>query len=154
MRFTISGDGLDRFRQNIRAITRATGGRNLAHVVEAGALICEAEAKIRAPVDLGTLRASIGTTVRAVTNTAADAFVGPTVHYGPYVEFGTGVFAERGDGRRTPWKYFNPRWQRWVRTVGNWPQPYLRPALREGKPKIVTAMQTAFKGLLALAGHR
>lgn len=52
----------------------------------------EATAKQFAPVDTGALRNSIGTDITA-NGLAAE--VGPTVDYGPYVEFGTSRMAPR-----------------------------------------------------------
>lgn len=32
-------------------------------------------------------------------------YIGTNVEYAPYVEFGTGIYADDGDGRKTPWAY-------------------------------------------------
>lgn len=61
-----------------------------AQVVAKSALSVEAGAKNRAPVDTGALRNSIGTDVSGLSAT-----VGPTVHYAPYLEFGTRRMAAR-----------------------------------------------------------
>ena len=49
-----------------------------------------------APVDQGTLRASITTEVRGTGKTLA-CRVGTNLKYGFYVEFGTGIYAGRGE---------------------------------------------------------
>lgn len=61
------------------------------------ALIVEAEAKLKCPVDTGELRQSI-------THNVYDDYaeVGTNYEYAPYVEFGTGLFAAKNDGRQTP----------------------------------------------------
>ena len=47
-----------------------------------------------------------------------------------YVELGTGIFAEKGNGRKTPWvwKDFNGKWHF---TRGMAPRPFLRPAVED-----------------------
>lgn len=54
--------------------------------------------------------------------------VGSNVEYAPYVELGTGVYAEDGKGRKTPWSYQDHEGN-WHRTSGMPPRPYLRPAV-------------------------
>ena len=60
-------------------------------------LLVEEEAKKRCPVETGTLRRSIHTELH---DTYGE--VGTNLHYAPYVEFGTGLFATEGNGRQTP----------------------------------------------------
>ena len=56
--------------------------------------------------------------------------VGTNVTYAPYVELGTGIYAEEGNGRKTPWVYQDDE-GRWHRTSGMHAQPYLRPAIEK-----------------------
>lgn len=53
--------------------------------------------------------------------------IGSNLFYSVYVELGTGIFAEKGNGRKTPWvwKDFNGKWHF---TRGMAPRPFLRPA--------------------------
>ena len=60
--------------------------RKAQRVVAKTAHDIEADAKSLAPVDTGMLRNSIGTTI---SNGGLSAEIGPTVHYAPYLEFGT-----------------------------------------------------------------
>ena len=46
-----------------------------------------------------------------------------------YVEFGTGQFAEKGNGRKTPWVYYSKKLNRFVYTTGMKARPSLRPGL-------------------------
>lgn len=96
------------------------------------ALIVESSAKQKAPVDKGLLRQSIHT---EVDTSKLQATVGTPLSYAPYVEYGTGIHASKGDGRHTPWSYQRPDGQ-WVTTEGNRPQPFLGPALRENRRKV------------------
>ena len=57
--------------------------------------LVEASAKMKVPVDTGTLKRSIKTTLY---DTYGE--VGTNVEYAPYVEFGTGLF--NPTGRKTP----------------------------------------------------
>lgn len=76
--------------------------------------ICN-EAKDRAPVDMGLLRASITYEVDRA-ELPLQAVVGTNVHYAPYMEFGTGLFAEgdsalkRGSGPHWPPAHALDRW--------------------------------------------
>ena len=64
----------------------AEGARVLRRVARG----IEADAKTRAPVDTGTMRASIGVTYEGDgRHRVMSAEVGPTVHYAPHVEYGT-----------------------------------------------------------------
>lgn len=99
------------------------------------ALLVEADAKINCPVDTGLLRSSI---THNVYNDYAE--VGTNFSYAPYVEHGTGLFAEAGNGRQTPWSYQDADGQ-WHTTIGQQPQPFLRPALDANKQKIEQIFQ-------------
>ena len=66
------------------------------------ALLVEAQAKADCPVDTGTLRRSI--THEFIGDNTIQ--VGTNLDYGPYVEYGTGLFAVMGNGRQdVPWRY-------------------------------------------------
>lgn len=85
----------------------------------------EGYAKQYAPVDTGNLRNSIS---NEVSESESAVYIGTNVEYGPYLEFGTGKFAEGGGGRQTPWRY-QDEYGRWHTSVGIPAQPYLRPAI-------------------------
>lgn len=63
-------------------------------------------------------------------------YVGTNIEYAPYQEFGTGKFAENGDGRKTPWAYTDERTGETIWTAGNKPKPFLRPALQGRRERI------------------
>lgn len=84
-------------------------------------------------VDTGNLRSSI---VKAVDNSKLNGTVSTNVEYAPYIEFGTGRFAEGGGGRSTPWRFFSDRYG-WVTTSGHIAYPFMRPALNDNKKKLV-----------------
>ena len=96
---------------------------------KAGLLVLR-RAKQKAPVDTGTLMGSIMKIDVSPAEVDAVAFA----DYSVYVEFGTGIYAEGGGGRQTPWVY--PSGDGFVTTSGSPAQPYMRPALDENKTQI------------------
>lgn len=96
----------------------------VARALETIGLVAERYAKEYAPVDTGRLRNSISHEAVPEEETV---YIGTNVEYAPYLEFGTGKFAESG-GRPTPWSYQDSKGE-WHTTNGMKPQPYLRPAI-------------------------
>lgn len=84
-----------------------------------------------APNDLGNLSASY---THEVDGHAVH--IGTNVEYGIYQEFGTGIYAENGNGRKGGWRYQDPKTGEWIETYGNEPQPHLRPAGEDNKSEI------------------
>lgn len=95
----------------------------------------EAAAKQKAPKDTGALRRSITSKVE-VDDTTIEGDIYTPLEYAPYVEYGTGLFAESGNGRKTGWGYKDDE-DNWHYTHGQHPQPYMRPALNENRDKII-----------------
>nr|DAW49209.1 MAG TPA: protein of unknown function (DUF4416) [Caudoviricetes sp.] len=56
--------------------------------------------------------------------------IGTDVEYGVYQELGTGIYAEGGGGRPTPWVYQDEKGN-WHYTRGNKAHPFLKPALAD-----------------------
>lgn len=94
-------------------------------------LLVEKEAKQNAPKDTGALRRSITSKVEGLEGT-----VFTPLEYAPYIEHGTGLFAEAGNGRKkVPWNYKDDEGN-WHSTSGMKPQPFMRPALDNNREKI------------------
>ena len=87
-------------------------------------LVAEGYAKKLCPVDTGNLRNSI---IHVVDEQEPAAIIGTDSEYGAYVELGTGIYAEGGGGRPTPWVYQDAKGN-WHYTRGNKAQPFLKPA--------------------------
>lgn len=87
-------------------------------------LVAEGYAKKLCPVDTGNLRNSI---THAVDEQEPAAIIGTDNEYAAYVELGTGIYAEGGGGRPTPWVYQDAKGN-WHYTRGNKAQPFLKPA--------------------------
>lgn len=100
--------------------------KDIEKALETIGKVAERYAKELCPVDTSNLRNSISHEVNMGDNSV---IIGTNVKYAPYVEFGTGKFAEGGDGRPTPWAYQDPKTGEWIWTHGSKPQPYLRPAI-------------------------
>lgn len=112
---------VDRFeRKFINAIKRV--------IVETAELV-QAQAQALAPIDDGNLKQSIE--IRYFNRgLSAEIIVG--AEYGIYVEYGTGIYALEGNGRKTPWVYWSEKLGRYVYTRGMKAQPYWTPAIELG----------------------
>lgn len=94
-------------------------------------LLVERVAKENAPVASGELRRSIESKVMG-----NEGEVGTDLFYAPYIEYGTGIFSSKGDGRKdVPWYYQDISGQ-WHATSGMKPRPYLIPAYENNRDKI------------------
>lgn len=97
--------------------------------------VVERSAKQKAPKDTGALRRSITSEIDGTTGT-----VFTPLEYAPYVEYGTGLFAEEGGRRDVPWNYQDDRGE-WHSTSGQRPQPFMRPALDENREEILRVLK-------------
>lgn len=93
--------------------------------------LVEKSAKEKAPKGTGELRRSIASEVEG-----NKGIVFTPLFYAPYVEYGTGLFAESGGRTDVPWCYKDDKGE-WHSTSGMSPHPYMRPALKENEEKIV-----------------
>ncbi len=76
-------------------------------------------------VDTGAMRNSMNHTVNGDT-----CYVGTNQEYAIYNEFGTGIYADGGKGRKTPWVYVDEK-GRGHRTQGMKPIHFLRNAIQD-----------------------
>ena len=97
--------------------------------------VVEAAAKTNAKKVTGQLRNSIKSKVEAGGGEIVGVIYTP-LEYAPYVEYGTGLFAESGGRSDVPWNYQDDKGN-WHKTSGQKPQPFLRPALDENQDKII-----------------
>ena len=103
--------------------------------------LVEGAAKRKAPKGVGELRRSITSRVEADRG-----IVFTPLEYAPYVEYGTGIYAENGGGRQdVPWSYQDDEGE-WHTTSGMKPHPYMRPALNENRENIKRILK---EGLLS-----
>ena len=106
--------------------------------------LVEGSAKDKAPKDTGALRRSITSKVE-VTGNSIEGIVFTPLEYAPYQEYGTGLFAENGNGRKTGWAYEDEKTGETIFTRGNRPHPFLRPAVNENKDKIIQIISDSIK---------
>ena len=64
--------------------------------------------------------------------------------YAPFVEYGTGLYAENGRGRKTPW-FYQHRKLGWIKTQGQRSQPFMRPALEIVNSRKSSILKGAWK---------
>ena len=123
---------------NIPKLQKAMAGDVTRLALTEAAKIVESAAQVLVPVDSGNLQGSITHKVDGDT-----ARIGTNSTYGIYVEYGTGQYAEGGDGRKTPWRYEHPKYG-WIWTAGMSPKPYLRPALDNNIEAIKKTMKEKY----------
>ena len=87
--------------------------------------------------DTGALSRSISSRVEGDTG-----IVFTSLEYAPYVEFGTGLFAENGGRTDVPWCYQDDKGE-WHTTSGQKPQPFMRPALNDNRTEILRILKEA-----------
>lgn len=131
-------EGLDTIIKRLNDIADVN---KVEQAINQGVLLVESSAKQNASncKDTGALQNSIISNVET-TNEAVIGYVFTNLEYAPYVEYGTGLFAESGNGRQTPWKYQDDDGN-WHTTKGQHPQPFMRPALSENKQNILRVVK-------------
>lgn len=135
--------------------------------------LVERTARQKAPKVDGELRRSITSKIDKVGSDISGVVYTP-LHYAPYVEYGTGLFAEGGKGRKeVPWVYVEGSTKTSTKktiyanqqeaeesaaylrekkgldavvTYGMKPQPYMRPALNENREKIKKILKEGIMG--------
>jgi HK97 gp10 family phage protein len=114
----------------------------MTQAMKKACLLVERSAKQKVPKGNGELGRSITSEVEVDANEIRGIVYTP-LFYAPYVEFGTGLFAEAGDGRKdVPWHYKDDEGN-WHSTSGMNPHPFLRPALNENREQIKRLLEDA-----------
>lgn len=120
----IKFEGLDEI---LYKLDKISSNANIEEALGTCCAIVEKSAKQKAPKDTGALRRSITSKVEG-----NQGIVFTPLEYAPYVEYGTGLFAESGGRKDVPWNYQDDE-GKWHSTSGQKPQPFMRPALEENK---------------------
>lgn len=131
----IKFEGLDEVLNSIEQL--ADDSKIEAALGKACALL-ERAAKQKAPKGVGELRRSITSEVKDLKGV-----VYTPLEYAPYVEYGTGIFAEKGGRKDVPWSYQDDRGE-WHSTSGMHPHPFMRPALDENREEILRILKEGF----------
>lgn len=133
---SIEFKGLEDVLEQIEELADTT---NVEAALKTACALVEKSAKQKAPKGNGDLRRSITSKVEGLTGE-----VYTPLEYAPYVEYGTGLFAESGGRTDVPWSYQDEEGN-WHTTSGMQPQPYMRPALNENRERILKLIK---EGLL------
>ena len=123
----IKFEGLDEILYKLGKIS---SDANIEEALGTCCAVVEKSAKQKAPKDTGALRRSITSKVEG-----NQGIIFTPLEYAPYVEYGTGLFAEYGGRKDVPWNYQDAE-GKWHSTSGQKPQPFMRPALEENKTLI------------------
>jgi HK97 gp10 family phage protein len=131
-------EGLDALLDSLNTLSDTA----IVPAVKKACLVVERSAKQKVPKGDGDL----GRSITSEVNASADEIVGlvyTPLEYAPYVEYGTGLFAEAGNGRKdVPWCYKDDEGE-WHSTSGMKPRPFMRPALDENREQILRIIKEA-----------
>ena len=133
---SIELEGMEELLERLRDMTDLSGFETA--MGRACALV-ERSAKQKAPKGIGDLRRSITSKVEKSGNDIQGVIYTP-LEYAPYVEFGTGLFAEEGGRQDVPWNYQDDEGN-WHSTSGMKPRPYMRPALNDNREEILKTLK-------------
>ena len=114
----------------LEALTKLVDEKEIQQALGQACALVERSAKEKAPKGTGELRRSITSSVVGDTG-----IIFTPLEYAPYVEYGTGLFAEEGGRKDVPWHYQDDKGE-WHSTSGMKPQPFMRPALYENREQI------------------
>lgn len=128
---SINIEGTENLLSKLDKVAQA---ENLVNAMGKACALVEGEAKRKAPKDTGELRRSIESKVENNGEGVQGVIFSP-LEYAPYIEYGTGLFAEKGGRADVPWFYVDDDGKGHL-TKGIQPHPYMRPALNEQKNKI------------------
>ena len=131
---SIEIEGLDDVLNRIEKLGDTS---NIEAALSQACALVERSAKQKAPKDTGELRRSITSKIEGT-----QGIVYTPLEYAPYVEYGTGLFAENGGRKDVPWNYQDDKGN-WHSTSGQKPQPFMRPALNENSEKIIDLLGEA-----------
>jgi HK97 gp10 family phage protein len=135
-------EGLD---DVLDAISEMADEQELKKALGQACALVEGEARKNAPKGIsGDLRKFMDYRVEENGGELVGVVFNP-LEYAPYVEYGTGLFAEDGNGRKdVPWLYRDDKGELHV-TRGSKPHPFLRPALHDNREKILRILRGGLK---------
>lgn len=138
---SIKFEGFEDILKDIEAMGDA---ESLVPAMKKACALVERSAKQKAPKGR---TGELGRLIQSKVEVNGDEVIGTVfnpLEYAPYVEFGTGLFAEGGNGRKeVPWAYEDEATGELIWTSGQHPQPFLRPALDENREQILRIMEGA-----------
>ena len=114
-----------KFTNSFPQALQTMGAKQNKTLEKIGAFV-KGKARLLAAVDTGEMRQKMDDEVLKDS-----VRIGNFSKHGIYVEKGTGIYATSGRGRQTPWVYKDPRTGKFIRTIGQKPQPFLTPAAED-----------------------
>lgn len=133
-------EGAERIERRLEALGDT---ERLYRAIGRGCALVERTAKQKAPKpskDNGEhLRTSITSKIEEQNGDLVGIVYSPLL-YAPYVEYGTGLFAENGGRKDVPWIYQDDEGI-WHSTSGQKPRPFMRPALNENREEILRILK-------------
>lgn len=127
----------------IETLNKLENTESIVKGIELGCAAVERDAKKKAPKNTGELKRSITSKVENEGRQVVGEVFTP-LEYAPYVEYGTGLFAEKGGRKDVPWHYMDEKGE-WHSTNGQRPQPFMRPALQENRERILEYIKAGVK---------
>ena len=135
---------LEGLNEVLKGLDKLKDVKGYEKALEKACMLVERTAKQKAPKGkTGELRNSITSKVEADGDELRGVVYTP-LEYAPYVEYGTGLFAEEGGRTDVPWNYQDDEGN-WHSTSGMPPQPFLRPALDENRAEILRLLKEGMK---------
>ena len=125
------------FDELIKKLEKLENPEKVESALGKACALVERSAKENAPKDTGELRRSITSKVEDL-----QGIIYTPLEYAPYVEYGTGLFAEEGGRKDVPWWYQDDKGE-WHSTSGQKPKPFMRPALDENREDIIKIIKEA-----------
>lgn len=133
-------DGMKKLNQRLYKLAE---GKAVADAMGKCLALVEGESKENCPVQTGELRRSITSRMKQEP-TLIQGEVFSDKEYAIYTHQGTGIYAENGDGRDTPWSYQDADGN-WHTTLGQHPNPFMERALDENKEKCLQYIKDSIR---------
>ncbi len=131
-----------KFEDNSIKVKNVISDAIISFLYEAGGEVVS-QTQRRTPLDTGQLK---GSWDYHVNESGLEVKIGSPLENAIWNEFGTGVHALEGDGRKTPWRY-KDRKGKWHTTTGKAPQRSLFNAWNFIQDKVKNALEKKLKGL-------
>lgn len=131
-----------KFEDNSMKVKAVLNDATIGWLYEAAGEL-EAQTKRNTKVGSGQLKNSW---TNVVDESQGEAQIGSPLENAIWEEFGTGIYAVHGDGRKTPWTYKDDA-GKWHRTVGKHPHRALQSAFNTLKSKLIARLEQILKGL-------
>lgn len=147
-------EGMDQLVEKMKQLGMVTADLK-DDAVEAMSMVRNA-ARRKCTEDLGTLKRNIivkDQTEGKELQVGCGIFAESAINYAVYVEYGTGIYAENGQGRKTPWLW-TVESEKWAQILGvnvgdkvlwkgSHPHPFMRPAWDEEKENVQKHLKAA-----------